>query len=177
VVVPAAIVADGSLDTFDMDFLTVVLGGLTHDTIGYLARAGGPVSTPADLHAYNLREPRRRMPTGQFLLSLALAREISLDAYETAALAHRATAQRILDATFDAADADVLASVTNAHSTLYATAGYPAVTIPLGLRSSGMPTGVTLIGRPGTDGILLGHAHAFEQATRLRVARPPAVLV
>jgi amidase len=176
VVVPAEIVADGSLAAFDMDFLTVVLGGLTHDTMGYLARTGGPVSTLADLHAYNLREPRRRMPKGQFFLSMALARQISLDAYETAALAHRATAQRILDATFDAADADVLASVANSHSTLYATAGYPAVTVPLGLRSSGMPTGVTLIGRPGTDGPLLGQAHAFEQATRLRVAPTPPVL-
>lgn len=66
----------------------------------------------------------------------------------------------------------MLASLSNLHSSLYATAGYPAVTVPLGLRASGMPTGVTLIARPGCDAALLGYAHAFELATRLR--RPPA---
>ena len=55
---------------------------------------------------------------------------------------------------------------------LYATAGYPAVTVPLGLRADGMPTGVTFIARQGADASLLEWAYAFEQATMLRVAPP-----
>jgi amidase len=66
----------------------------------------------------------------------------------------------------------MLVSVSNRHSSLYATAGYPAVTVPLGLRANGMPVGVTLIGRSGDDAGLLGYAFAFEQATRLRVDPP-----
>ncbi len=172
VAVDAALVIDGSLDAFEASFLTVVLGGLTHDTVGYLARAGAPVESLADLHAYNLQRPRRRMPKGQLLLSLALARQISRDAYETSALDLRRSAQRTLDATTEAAGVEVLVSITNLHSSLYATAGYPAVCVPLGLRANGMPTGVTLIGRPGEDAALLRTAAAFEAATRLR--RPPA---
>jgi amidase len=167
--VDAVLVSAGPMADYDQGFLDVVLGGVAHDTIGYLAEAGAPVATLADLHAYNLAQPRRRMPEGQFLLDLALGKAIDRDSYEEAALRHRGLAEEILDATFDAAGTDVLISLTNLHSTLYATAGYPAITVPLGLRANGMPTGATLIGRPGADEQLLGHAHAFEKASRFRV--------
>jgi amidase len=167
--VDAVVVSDTPIQAFEEGFVDVVLGGVSHDTIGYLVDSGAPVATVADLHAYNLAAPRRRMPAGQFFLDLALVKAIARDSYEEAALAHRALAERILAASFDAAGTDLLVSITNRHSSLYASAGYPAITVPLGLRANGMPTGATLIGRPGRDGQLLGHAHAFEQATRLRV--------
>lgn len=160
--VEATILPDGALPAFEAAFVTVVLGGLTHDTLGYLARAGAPVATVADLQAYNLRDPRHRMPTGQFFLGLAVVRGISLAAYEDTALRLRQQASDILDATFDAAGCDLLASVSNRHSALYATAGYPAVTLPLGPRGNGMPVGLTLIGRAGRDAALLGMAAAIE---------------
>jgi len=71
-------------------------------------------------------------------------------------------------------------SIDNSHSTFYATAGYPAITVPLGVRSgggiamqlgldsAGMPVGVTLIGKQGEDDELMGYAFAFEQASRYR---------
>ena len=61
------------------------------------------------------------------------------------------------------------------------TAGFPAITVPLGLRAVGsiidplgitnvgMPVGITFIGKPGDDARLLAFAYAFEQATNLRV--------
>lgn len=169
VAVDAVLVSAIPMADYEQGFLEVVLGGVSHDTIGYLAEAGAPVATLADLHAYNLAQPRRRMPAGQFFLDLAMGRAVDRDSYEQAALRHRGWAEQTLDATFDAAAADVLVSLTNRHSSLYATAGYPAVTVPLGLRGNGMPTGATFIGRPGADQELLGYAHAFEQASRLRV--------
>lgn len=173
-VADAVIVSSEPMSTFDSNFMTVILGGVSHDTLGYLVAAGAPVETLADLHAYNLAHPRRRMPAGQFWLSLALIRGISLEAYEDAALSCRETAAQILDATFETAGTDVLVSLSNVHSSLYATAGYPAVTVPLGLRASGMPTGASFIGRQGQDGSLLAAAYAFEQASLLRRAAPRA---
>jgi amidase len=96
---------------------------------------------------------------------------VSAQAYEAAAAALGAAAEQALGAAFDQAGVDVLVSLTNLHSPLYAVAGWPAVTIPVGLRASGMPVGVTLIGRPGADAAMGGWAHAFELSTRLRV--PP----
>jgi amidase len=158
---------------FESSVLALVLGGLTHDTVGYLREAGAPVGSLADLHAHNLRRPATRMPKGQFFVSLALARRISRDAYESSAPRLRAEAESTLERTFDAPGVDVLVSLGNLHSSLYATAGYPAVSVPLGLRDNGMPAGVTLIGRAGRDAELLGVAHALELATRLR--RAPVV--
>lgn len=161
-----------ALRTFESGFTKVVLGGVSYDTVGYLAAAGTGIRTLADLHAFNRRHPRLRMPSGQFFLDVALAMDIDRPAYERAALAARETATAILRATFEATDAALLVSLTNLHSSLYATAGFPAITVPLGLRAGGMPTGVTLIGRAGEDAQLLSCAFAFEQASKLRVPPP-----
>ena len=53
----------------------------THDTMAYLGAAGVAASRVADLHAYNLRSPRVRMPKGQFFLSLARLYEIDQASY------------------------------------------------------------------------------------------------
>jgi amidase len=52
--------------------------------------------------------------------------------------------------------------------------GVPAVVVPAGFYSSGLPFGLEFSGRPWTDGDLLGLAYAWEQATRLR--RPPVLV-
>ncbi|MEA1833493.1 amidase family protein [Methylobacterium durans] len=56
--------------------------------------------------------------------------------------------------------------------------GFPAIDVPAGFSAPGetaplgVPVGLDLLGRPWSEGRLLGLAYAFEQATRLR--RPPA---
>jgi amidase len=52
---------------------------------------------------------------------------------------------------------------------LAAFAGYPHVTVPAGA-IHGLPIGLSFIGRPASDGQLLGFAHAFEQVMRARTA-------
>lgn len=155
-----------------VDSLRVVLGGLTHDTMAYLAAHGGP-STVAELAAFNLGAPGVRMPRGQFFVALANLFDLSAADYEVGASTFGAAAQTRLRRTFDACGAQLLVSLSNLHSEAYAGAGYPAVSVPLGLRRNGMPVGATLIGRPGRDAELLAHAAAFERATRLR--RPPVL--
>ena len=46
--------------------------------------------------------------------------------------------------------------------------GVPAVVVPAGFYSSGLPFGLEFSGRPWTDGDLLGIAYAWEQATHPR---------
>ena len=52
--------------------------------------------------------------------------------------------------------------------------GVPAIVVPAGFYSSGLPFGLEFSGRPWTDGNLLGIAYAWEQATHLR--KPPALV-
>jgi amidase len=90
--------------------------------------------------------------------------------YEEAAMEVRGEARALLDKAFAESGAEVLVSLSNVHSTLYATAGYPAITVPLGLNGEGAPNGVTFIGKAGGDAKLLAFAYAFEQVTRHRCA-------
>jgi amidase len=163
------------------DLLPVIFLGLSRDTLPYLAAAGAPVKTVADLQAYNKAGPARRMPRGQNMVDLAVrvldairedtgATEDGMEAlYEEAALHVREGMAAILARTFAENEVDLLVSLANQHSMLYATAGYPAITVPLGLDESGTPNGITFIARPGEDAKLLAYAYAFEQATRYRV--------
>ncbi len=51
--------------------------------------------------------------------------------------------------------------------------GLPAVSVPAGFTPEGLPVGLQIVGRPRGDRALLQVAHAFEQATRHHLRRPP----
>lgn len=55
----------------------------------------------------------------------------------------------------------------------YGSEGFPMVIVPMGFGTQGLPMGLAIMGRPCTDGEILGYAYAYEQATHHR--RPPAV--
>jgi Asp-tRNA(Asn)/Glu-tRNA(Gln) amidotransferase A subunit family amidase len=48
----------------------------------------------------------------------------------------------------------------------------PAISVPAGFTTDGMPVGITFTGRPFSDGLMLKLAYGYEQATRHRI--PPA---
>ena len=164
----------------DVALMPVIALGLSQDTIGYMAAAGAPVKTLAELQAYNAAKPERRIPRGQNMVDLttkilaAILEEKGLKEgeagkfYEELALQARAAATASLTKTFTDNGVEILVSLSNTHSESYATAGYPAITVPLGLNKDGAPNGVTFIGKPGQDAKLLACAYAFEQATRYR---------
>ncbi len=60
------------------------------------------------------------------------------------------------------------------HATTYAAiAGYPVLSVPMGLVENGMPVGISFIGPAWSDQMLLSFGYAFEQASQSRV--PPRV--
>jgi amidase len=167
----AALAPDGIGGQLEAVLGVLVAGGIRHDMLPAIAAAGAAVKTPEDLAAYNLEQPQTRIPFGQGTLdsSVANADVKDADAYAGLVGQVKGAATAALDAAFAGSGADVLASVSNYHSQVYATANYPAITVPLGLRANGMPVGVTLIGKPGSEAKLLAYAYALEQATKLRV--------
>jgi amidase len=151
-------------------FVQLLASGMRLDMMGYVSKLGLGVATLDDLLAWHGAMPDRRAPFGLDVLA-ALSKTPTLDrrAHDALVLRLRESAAAILDATFAKTGARMLVSMDNMHSTLYANAGYPAITVPLGLREgNGTPAGATFIGRRGEDGALLAMAYAFEQASRLR---------
>jgi amidase len=159
----------GTMDAF-LGFLSA---GIRYDMMPYVTQRNPGLVTPEDLIAYNAADPGRRAPFGQDLIELITPLSNDLTAADHAELgaALTAAATAALEAAFAAAGgAEVLVSLESLQSPFYATAGYPAITVPSGRADDGTPAGVTLIGRKGQDAQLLSFAHAFEQMTRARIA-------
>ena len=53
-------------------------------------------------------------------------------------------------------------------------AGAPAITVPCGFSSGGLPIGLQIAGRPGHDEMVLKAAYAYERATSWHTMWPPA---
>ncbi|MFN8484696.1 MAG: amidase family protein [Anaerolineae bacterium] len=166
-----ALKPDGIGSKLDGVLIIMIAGGVRHDMLPYLTAAGAPVKTIEELAAYNLKDPNTRIPWGQAMVDAAVSADPVKDAktYQGIVADVKSAATTALDTAFAENKADVLVSVSNYHSGLYATANYPAITVPLGKRANGMPVGVTLIGKPGQEAKLLAYAYALEQATKLRV--------
>ena len=168
-----------------VDLLPVIFLGLAQETIGYLRAAGAPVNSLSDLQAYNEAKPETRIPRGQNMIEFGsrtvaalykekgIREEEKAQTYEAAALKARDATAAILFQALTDNQVDLLVGLGNNHSEYYATAGYPAITVPLGLDQNGVPHGVTFIGKRGEDAKLLAYAFAFEQATHYRVNPPP----
>jgi amidase len=153
-------------------FFPYLSAGMRNDMMPVVSAHNPGVVTLEDLIAYNREDPKRRMPFGQDLLEKFAPLSAERSAADYAKLT--ADMHKVMTEAMDAAFAahggmEVLVSMANLHSIFYATAGYPAITVPIGRKDSGEPVGVTLIGKKGQDALLLSYAYAFEQATRAHI--------
>ncbi len=131
-------------------------------------------------------EVKRRIMLGTYALSAGY-----YDAYYAKAQAVRTLVQRDFDAVFK--EVDLLVSpvmptpafqlgerlenplqmyLSDIYTIPASLAGLPAISIPCGLSSNGLPIGLQFMGRPFEETIILRAAYAYEQATNWRSKRP-----
>ena len=173
---------------YDDDELTVLLYEFKADLNRYLASAGAPVKTLADVIAFNAAHRSEEMPYfGQDLFAQAEAKGPLTDKAYTDA---RRRCERLaraegIDAVMTAHSLDAVVAptgnapwpidlvngdhFTGSSSTPAAVAGYPSVCVPMGL-SFGLPVGLSFIGRLWSEATLIKLAYSFEQATQGRKA-------
>jgi aspartyl-tRNA(Asn)/glutamyl-tRNA(Gln) amidotransferase subunit A len=72
----------------------------------------------------------------------------------------------------DGNSVDVRSALTR-YTGLFNLSGLPAISVPCGFTSQGLPVGIQLVGRPLAEAILLRAAHAYEQAAGWWSRRPP----
>lgn len=151
----------------------------------YLANAGAPVKTLADVIAFNKQNEKRAMP---YFKQETLEHSDALGGLDnpqyTEALKKLLTARTIIDDILRQNGLDAIAAPTSGPACLIdlisgdyrtgssfsgpaAMAGYPHITVPMGL-VLGMPVGLSLMGTSYTEARLIRMAYAYEQATHGR---------
>jgi amidase len=180
-----------TLGEFDDSELEVLLYEFKADLNKYLTWLGpkSPVHSLAEIIAFNEQMKVREMPYfAQELMRQAQQRGPLTDKRYLDALAknHDLARAKGIDAVMDEHKLDALIAptggpawltdlvngdyATNGSSSAPAVAGYPHITVPAGY-FSGLPIGVSFMGRAWSEPTLIRIAFAFEQATKRR--HPP----
>jgi amidase len=189
---PALLPSAGELTTSTAE-LTVLHHEFHAGLDAYLAARADPlVGSLADVIAFNRAHAEEEMPHfGQEHMEVAVEKGDLEDPEYRAARAECLRLSRTdgLDAVLDGHHLDALVSLTagpawridetdddhdSGASAPAAMAGYPAVTVPMGMVGGALPVGITFTGRPFSEAALLSLADAFERATNGR--RPPRFL-
>jgi aspartyl-tRNA(Asn)/glutamyl-tRNA(Gln) amidotransferase subunit A len=72
-----------------------------------------------------------------------------------------------------AVEARVPGWLRSSFTRLFNLTGQPAISVPCGLSTAGLPIGLQLAGRPFADDAVLAAAHAYEEAAGWSARRPP----
>lgn len=116
-----------------------------------------------DLVKYNEMDPGHRAHFGQTLLTQAIDHQ-----KRPQALSYEAALKRSVFSSSTAIyqalkSVDVLMTISNYATVLYAAAGYPAINVPMGQRLSGEPVGLTFFAGAFDEGQLIQIASHFER--------------
>ena len=185
----AEIVDDIEIETegmYDPEY-EVLLYEFKADIEAYFESSAAPFDTLAEIIAFNEAHASSVMPVFGQEIFLEAERKGPLtdEAYLTALADSKRIATEGLDGAMDEHDLDALIAITNGpawmidhvngdsfgigSSSLAAISGYPSITVPAGF-VSGLPIGLSFIGKPWNEKQLIEIAYAFEQATGVRQA-------
>lgn len=154
-------------------FLSILNIDMRNDLTAYLKQHANPkkvkITSVADAVAFNAEDSLLRIPYGQPLFEGILAD--STTAKELAEIKSNleTKGRSFFDLAMDKYKLDAVLSINNYHASYAAVAKYPALTVPMGYKSSGEPISLTFIGKPFTEADLLRLGAAFEKATKARV--------
>ena len=143
------------------------------DLVNYLATQAADtvnVSNIDEIVAYNNADQTNRAPYGQGRFDAMVEMNLSVAQVDDMRVAIRDAGNAILGNTMAAQQVDILLSVNNFHASLAAAANYPALALPLGLRDTGAPVGLTLIAPSFGEQNLVDAGLAIENLRNGRVA-------
>ncbi|MGE3465434.1 MAG: amidase [Pyrinomonadaceae bacterium] len=154
------------------DRLAVLQYEFKNDLNKYLAARGGKYKTLEDLIKFNEANKEKEMPLfGQELFIESQKKGDLTDKTYLDALARikRSTQTDGIDAVLAKDSLDALVGPTTGQAwAIAAVAGYPSITVPVGLRDNS-PAGFFFFGRAWSEPTLIKYAFAFEQMTKGRV--------
>lgn len=148
----------------------LLAAGFRSDIGKFLAtHEGAPVKSLAEIIEFNKQQPEQRIPYGQSLLIGSENTKLTDAQLAEKGKALEAEARKGVDAALTENKVDVVITESQA----YAQASNPAIAVPIGYGSDGVPKGITLVGRYLEDAKLVSAAFAVEKA--MQAWKPPVL--
>lgn len=154
-------------NAYSADMMSVLNHGMQHDVKNFLNHPD--VNTTFDSLQAIIKwneQDASYMPFGQSLLKGAV--ESNHENIDVIIETNRQITKDAIDRAMTEYQLDAILSISNELSGVYAPAGYPALTVPSGYRTSGEPFGLTLVGRALDDQNLINMAYAYEVNFKVR---------
>lgn len=125
----------------------------------------------AELVAFNRLDSLIRMPYGQALFEGILADKTTETELKEIKKTLQSSTRDFFGSFLDNHNLDAVLSVNNKHAGYAAAAKYPALTVPMGFKTSGEPVNLTIIAKQYQEGKLYEIGASFEKITQAR--KPP----
>jgi len=154
----------------DMNFdsmYSILLHGFRVGLNDYLGQTESTISLEKILE-FNEENKEKAAPFGYSILTAAYEDTLTDEEYSDLVQSSREKVKEAIDELLEKNAVDFLVCLSNHFSHIYASAGYPALNMPAGYRSSGEPQGITIIGGYLSDGDLLQFAYNFEKKFPIR---------
>ena len=128
------------------------------------------ISSVEDVIKFNNQDSLKRAPYGQSLFKGIVADKSTDEEFAAIKDTLKTNGRLFFDGPMTANNLDGFLSINNYHAGFAAVAEYPAITVPMGYRTNGLPRGLTFISKPLSEKQLLNWAYAYEQASQMRKA-------
>ena len=122
------------------------------------------ISDIADLVDFNNQDSLTRIPYGHALFEGILTDSTTAEGLETIKKMLEQNGRTFFNEAMNKYQLDAILSINNYHAGYAAVAKYPALTVPMGYKSTGEPISLTFIGKQFQEGKLLHLGKAFEEA-------------
>jgi amidase len=155
------------------DFIRLLNLDMKKDLPLYLstyADATLKIKSVEDVIAFNKKDSLNSMPYGQSLLEGVAADNATNEKFEQIKTTLKTNGKMYFDVPMKTNNLDAVLSINNYQAGEAAVAEYPAITVPMGYTSKGVPEGLTFISKPLSENLLLNWAFVYEQASKMRKA-------
>lgn len=156
-------------------FLSILNIDMRNDLPAYIKahvknKDGVKVTSIADVIAFNNQDSLTRIPYGQALFEGIMADTTSAEGLEKIIADLEVSSRSFFDKVLDAHQLNAILSINNYHASYAAVAKYPALTVPMGYKTTGEPISLTFIAKQFQEAKLLQLGVAFEKGTKIRKA-------
>jgi amidase len=162
---PPEVTMDGFLSILNID--------MRNDLPAYLKEYSNTnlvkITSIADVVSFNNADSLTRIPYGQALFEGIISDSTSVQELEGIKSNLEKSGRAFFDSVMDQHKLDAVLSINNYHAGYAAVAKYPALTVPMGYKTSGEPVSLTFIGKQFSEANLLCIGSAFEKHSKVRV--------